>query len=318
MSLDLRSESLCQSSKVTQNLQIPPWTTLYAWDTSHTLETMYHLYAHEPSTLTKYLKQKLWEQRAKWWSLSHPTQVESNILPEHNINSDLPTLATTTLKCLKRRGECNIPKWYLKGAEWVEEGPIGTGYYATDPNKVSNLIPIDINFETLQWGCTHKKDNHFIHERPAPVWYGLWIFDKERTPDRSCWDPLDRTPDKDKPLKANFKFRSNTGGDTPDPDILIPLNQATQEEESKLAALTQLIPLHISKPPIQPHLLAGAMAQIATTTTLISDSLMARTLGTGISQGGTSSCIEGILQSLFSSQHSQGDGGGDDPPEPNR
>ena len=58
------------------------------------------------------------------------------------------------------------------------------------------------------------------------------------------------------------------------------------------------------------------MAQITTTTTLTSDSLVARTFGTGISGGGTSSNVEGILQSLFPSQHSRRDGGGDDPPEP--
>ena len=60
------------------------------------------------------------------------------------------------------------------------------------------------------------------------------------------------------------------------------------------------------------------MAQIATTTTLTSDSLVARTLGIGVSRGGTLSNIEGILQSLFPLQHGQGDGGGDDPPESDR
>ena len=60
------------------------------------------------------------------------------------------------------------------------------------------------------------------------------------------------------------------------------------------------------------------MAQIATTTTLTTDSLVARTLGTGVSRRGMPMSTEGILQSLFPSQHSRRDGGGDDPPEPNR
>ena len=60
------------------------------------------------------------------------------------------------------------------------------------------------------------------------------------------------------------------------------------------------------------------MAQIATTTTLTSDSLVARTFGTGVPRRGMPSNAEGILQSLFPSQHHQGDGGGDDPPEPNQ
>ena len=199
----------------------------------------------------------------------------------------------------------------------VKDGPLGAGYYTTDPDKVSILIPIDFNFKVLQWGLTHKKDNHFVLERPAPVWYRLWIFDKERTPDRSCWGPLDGSLDKDEPLETNFKFRSDTGGDTPDLDILIPPNWSTDEEESKLAALAQLIPSYITKPHIQSNSLVGAMAQIATATTL-TDSLVARTLGTGVSRGGNPSNTEGILQMLLPSMHNWGNGDGDDPLEPNR
>ena len=59
------------------------------------------------------------------------------------------------------------------------------------------------------------------------------------------------------------------------------------------------------------------MAQIASTTTL-TDSLVARTLGTGVSSGGNTTSAEGILQTLFPSQHHRGDGGGNEPPEPHR
>ena len=303
-----------------QNLQIPP-EHLYAWDISHTLATLYHPYAHKPVALTEYLKCKLQVQCAKRWSCSHPAQVEPSVPLEHNINSDLPTLATSNRELLERRGEHNIPKRYLKNAEWTKKGPLGTGYYIGDPDDESknpNIIPVDFNFQALQWGLTHKEDDHFILERPAPFRYGLCIFDEERTPDQSHWGPLDGTPDKEEAPETSFKFGSNTGGDTPDPDISIPLSQNTQEEELKLAAIAQLIPSHISKPPVQPHSLAGAMAQIATTTTLTSDSLVARTLRIGVSRGGTLSNIEGILQSLFPLQRGQGDGGGDDPPESDR
>ena len=57
------------------------------------------------------------------------------------------------------------------------------------------------------------------------------------------------------------------------------------------------------------------MAQIASTTTL-TDSLVARTLGTGVSTRGNTTSAEGILQSLFPTQYSRGDGSEDDPPEP--
>ena len=151
-------------------------------------------------------------------------------------------------------------------------------------------------------------------ERPAPTRYGLRIFDEERTQDRSQWGPLDGAQEEDETPNPQFKFGSEAGGDTPDPDVVIP---QFPEEENRIAAIAQLIPSHISKPPIQPRSLAGAMAQIASTTTL-TDSLVARTLGTGVSQQGNTSSAEGILRTLFPITYGGGDGGGDDPPEPNR
>ena len=151
-------------------------------------------------------------------------------------------------------------------------------------------------------------------KRPALTRYGLRIFDEERTQDRSQWGSIDGTPDEDEAPNPHFKFGSEAGADTPDPDIVIP---RSQEEENNIAAIAQLIPSLISKPPIQPRSLAGAMAQIASTTTL-TDSMVARTLGTGVSQRGNTTTAEGILRTLFPSQHDRGNGGGDDPPEPYR
>ena len=251
---------------------------MYAWDISHALITTYHPYCHSPSALTEYLKQKLRLQQAKRLGHSLPAQVEPSVQLEHNINSDF-NLATTTLDYLERRGECNVPKRYLKDADWCENGPLGTGYYIADSDNPSILIAVDFNFKHLQWGCTHQKEDKFMVERPAPTRYGLRIFDEERTQDRSQWGPLDGSPDEDKAPIPQFKFRSEAGGDTPDPDVVIP----QFPEEARIAAIAQLIPSHISKPPIQPRSLVGAMAQIASTTTL-TDSLVARTLGTGVSQ----------------------------------
>ena len=111
------------------------------------------------------------------------------------------------------------------------------------------FFSIDFNFKHLQWGCTFKKKDRFAVERPAPVRYGLRIFDEERTQDRSCWGPIDGTPDEEELPNPKFKFGSEAGGDTPDPNIVIP---KSQKEELDLAAITQLIPAHISKLPIQP------------------------------------------------------------------
>ena len=143
---------------------------------------MYHPYCHSPSTLTEYLKQKLHLQQAKRLGRSLPAQVERSVQLEHNINSDF-TLATTTLDYLERRGERNVPKRYLKDADWCEDGPLGAGYYIADSDDPSILIAVDFNFKYLQWGCTHPKKDKFVVERPAPTRYGLRIFDKERTQD---------------------------------------------------------------------------------------------------------------------------------------
>ena len=160
----------------------PLKTTSYAWDISHALVTTYHPYCQSPSALTEYLKQRLRSQRAKRLGRSLPAQVEPNIQPERNINSDF-ALATTALDHLERRGERNVPKRYLKDADWCEEGPLGTGYYIADPDDPSILIAVDFNFKYLQWGCTHQKKDKFVVERPAPARYGLRIFDEERTQD---------------------------------------------------------------------------------------------------------------------------------------
>ena len=286
---------------------------MYAWDISHALVTMYHPYCHSPSALTEYLKQKLRLQRAKRLGRSLPALVEPSVQLECNINSDF-ALATTTLDYLECRGERNVPKRYLKDADWCEDGPLGTGYYIADSDDPSVLIAVDFNFKHLQWGCTHQKEDKFVVERLAPAQYRLRIFDEERTQDRSQWGPLDGSPDEDEAPNPQFKFGSEAGGDTPDPDVIIP---QSPEEENRIAAIAQLIPSLISKPPIQPRSLVGAMAQIASTTTL-TDSLVARTLGTGVSQQGNTASVEGILRTLFPTQHGRGDGGGDDPPEPHR
>ena len=132
--------------------------------------------------------------------------------------------------------------------DWCEDGPLGTGYYVVDPDDPAVLIPVNFNFKHLQWGCMRPKKDKFVLERPAPVRYGLRIYDEERTQDRSCWGPIDGTPDEEV-LDPQFKFGSEAGGDTPDPDIVIP---KSQKEEINIATLTSLIPSHISKPPIQP------------------------------------------------------------------
>jgi hypothetical protein len=196
----------------------------------------------------------------------------------------------TSILLTDRRGERNVPKRYLKEAEWFSDGYLGAGYYTADPDSdTGGLSAVDFNFETLQWGITEQIEGQYRITRPAHIKYRLRIFDEERT-DRSRWGPIDGiNNEEEEPLATTFRFGSE-GEDTPDPDTVIPTSEI---EQHAIAALAQLIPTHITRPTI-PSIsglpsLASRMSQIASTTTLTPTSVLARTLGAGIPTGGTQS-----------------------------
>jgi hypothetical protein len=58
---------------------------------------------------------------------------------------------------VSHRGEQNIPKQYLKEAEWLDK-EYCWGYYTTSnkSNDDDTLIAVDFSFEALQWGVTRK------------------------------------------------------------------------------------------------------------------------------------------------------------------
>jgi hypothetical protein len=186
-----------------------------------------------------------------------------------------------------RRGERNVPKRYLKDAEWYSDKYLGEGYYVADPDEEDRFCAVDFNFDTLQWGLTEPVEGQYRITRPIPVKYGLRIFDEERQ-DRSRWGPIDGTTENEEPLAQIFKFGSDQG-DTPDPDIDIAGNESKEHEERTLAALAQLIPTHITRPHFDSidglSSLAARMSQIAATTTLTSTSTLGRTTGAGIPSG---------------------------------
>jgi hypothetical protein len=150
-------------------------------------------------------------------------------------------------------------------------------------------LPLISISRPLQWGITEQIEGRYRITRPAHIKYGLRIFDEERT-DRSRWGPIDGINDEEEePLANAFRFGSE-GGDTPDPDTVIPTSEI---EQHAIAALAQLIPTHITRPSI-PSIsglpsLASRMSQIASTTTITPTSVLARTLGAGIPTGGTQS-----------------------------
>ena len=105
---------------------------------------------------------------------------------------------------LEHRGEQNVPKRYLKEAQWdvhnEPDGTINLGYFAQDCE--GNYIAVDFDFNTLTWGTTHRSRNRkYRLTIPAPIELGLRIVDEERVP-RSDWGEIDGrnhyndTPDK--------------------------------------------------------------------------------------------------------------------------
>jgi hypothetical protein len=206
----------------------------------------------------------------------------------------------TSVILVERRGERNVPKRYLRDAEWYTDKYLGEGYYVADPDDKDRFCAVDFNFDTLQWGLTEPIEGQYRITRPIPVKYGLRIFDEERQ-DCSRWGPIDGTSNHEEPLAQTFKFGSDQG-DTPDPDIDISGNESKEQEERALAALAQLIPTHITRPQFDSinrlSSLAARMSQIAATTTLTSTSTLGRTAGAGVPSGAGSGSAN-LLRNLL-------------------
>jgi hypothetical protein len=79
----------------------------------------------------------------------------------------------TSVSIVERRGERNVPKRYLKDAEWYTDKHLCDGYYVADPDNEDLFCTVDFNFDTLQWGLTEPVDNKYQITHPIPVKYGL-------------------------------------------------------------------------------------------------------------------------------------------------
>ena len=129
---------------------------------------------------------------------------------------------------LSQRGDRNIPLRYLKGAEWIEhkeDQDLSPGYYATSDD--SDLIPVEFDFEAIQWGEASATPEGTIKVcRPAPIELGLQIFDEEQV-ERSQWGPRDGAIIPEETPAPLFQFGSDNG-DTPDPDLQIPITDKSE------------------------------------------------------------------------------------------
>ena len=201
--------------------------------------------------------------------------------------------SSTQVRIVDWRGDQNVPKRYLKGARWNPEDDIsdlslGPGYYVINPDSAKDdWVPVDFDFDALQWGLTYQRasDSRFEIYRPAPIDHGLRIYEEERTWDRSQWGPIDGTMDPEEGI--SFQFGSDNEN-TPEPepeDVSIPTVNQAEKLESAIANLAAILPSHFDKPTIptnqQPASLMGTMAQIAATTTLTST--IARSTGPTVS-----------------------------------
>jgi hypothetical protein len=117
-----------------------------------------------PKELTHWLCSNLrhiQEQNRRSSHRIEPAQVEQHVPSTRNINSDFSSNVATTL--VERRGERNVPRRYLKDAEWHEDRYLGAGYYCSDPDSesASGLTAIEFNFDALQWGLIEQIEGQY-------------------------------------------------------------------------------------------------------------------------------------------------------------
>ena len=177
----------------------------------------------------------------------------------------------------------------------MKQGILGEGYYAPGEkdDKGKNIkTPVDFNFSYIQWGITSQEGDKIRIDRPAPILLGLRIYDHERV-DRSQWGPIDGEPeDEETAITKPFRFGSDDEkDDTPgDEDEYIPPNDEAELTEEQTAELARLFPSTTSiKPKVLPldafPSLANQMSSIMSTTTHVPTSILARTVGAGVSGG---------------------------------
>ena len=159
----------------------------------------------------------------------------------------------------------------------ISDLPLGPGYQVINPdNNKDDWIPVNFDFDTLQWGLTYqrKTDSKFEIYQPAPPDYGLQIYGEERVWDWSQWGPLDGTTDPEEGISLWFGSDAENALEPEPEDVSIPTINQVEKLDSAIADLAVLLPSHFDKPRIptnqQPTCLMGTMAQIAATTTLTS------------------------------------------------
>ena len=174
------------------------------------------------------------------------TQVESSHDPLYrDIKSNLTTASRAekvfqTGVPLNRRGECNVPKKYLKSAEYTSDGD-DPGYFVYHDGT---FIPAEFDFTHCFWYIVKYNDQQscwLTHKLPKQE-YSLEILDSEVT-DRSEWGPIDDGKyDSDQSDQEDAKSEVHPESI----DIKIPTEEE-ERSERQLEKLADLIPT-LSRP----------------------------------------------------------------------
>ena len=183
-------------------------------------------------------RHKCWRQ-ASLTSQEPPAQVEPHEPSSRDIKLDLSVAQSyETDIILEQRGECNVPRRYLKEAHWdAHNNPdrtINLGYFAQDPH--GNYHAVDFNFNTLTWGTIHRKSNgKYRLTIPAPIELGLCIVDEERVP-HSDWGEIDGSKNRDDTPEVQSDEEEEQ------PDSPSTPTQGNTDEEAELQQIAEAIP----------------------------------------------------------------------------
>ncbi|KAH9053358.1 hypothetical protein EDB87DRAFT_1690387 [Lactarius vividus] len=144
---------------------------------------------------------------------------------------------------IDRRGECNVPKQYLKGAFWqTEQGDPGYVVSYTCKDGTTGLIPVEFNFEhtcwtKLKWDALHYK---LQVVRPAGSSLHLDILQSEVTT-RDQWGPIDG--EEEEPVRSPTpETPAPSPSLTSNPKEIRILEAQAEQEETQLGLLAESIP----------------------------------------------------------------------------
>ena len=233
---------LLQDSDSSSGAIGPHWPSSYPeylspdWDKAEQRRVVWNRLLSQRSNLARLSKQKERYLALRQELNPRTSQAKSSHDPLYrDIKSNLTTAsrAEQVFKAgipLNRRGECNVPKKYLKLAVYMPEGD-EQGYFVYHNGS---FIPVEFDFTHCFWYTVKYDDQRscWVSNKLPPSEYGLNIPDSEVT-DRSEWGPID--DGKDSSDEEEEEDAKSIGH--PDSiDIKIP----TQEEEKSERQLEKL------------------------------------------------------------------------------